>query len=242
MPRGATPKVIDRESRMTYTAIRLFLQKGYSQTTTSNIAEAAGMAVSAFFAVFPNKESLLMKLTRLMHERQFARTDELLRARYGEDYDPLLYYALEPSLQLYIAESTEALRDLYVSSYSIPNTAEYICQVVADKLAELLKDVTPRHSRQDLYELEIGGAGLTRNYMAKRCDRSFTMDKKLRRYLNSHMMILGVDEEKRQWAINEVLSMDLKAEAERLVAEVIANAEAEYQAIVDKYDKPGKNA
>lgn len=242
MPRGAQPKVIDRESRMTYTAIKLFLQKGYEQTTTSNIAQEAGMAVSAFFAVFPNKESLLMKLTKLMHEKQFARTDEILRERFGEDYDPILYYALEPSIQLHIAEKSEALRDLYVSSYSISNTAEYIYQVVADKLAELLKDVAPQLNRQDLYELEIGCAGLTRNYMAKRCDRSFTMEKKLRRYLNSHMMVLGVSDEKRAWAIEEVLKLDLAAEASRLVDEAIAEADANYQAVVDKYDKPKKNA
>lgn len=63
MPRGAQPKVAERENRMTYAAIRLFLENGYERTTTAAIAQAAGMSPSAFFAVFANKEALLLKLT-----------------------------------------------------------------------------------------------------------------------------------------------------------------------------------
>ena len=54
MPRGAQPKVAERENRMTYAAIRLFLENGYERTTTAAIAQAAGMSPSAVFAVFAN--------------------------------------------------------------------------------------------------------------------------------------------------------------------------------------------
>ena len=133
MPRGAQPKVAERENRMTYAAIRLFLENGYERTTTAAIAQAAGMSPSAFFAVFANKEALLLKLTKWMYEKQFAVTHELL----GKDYDPVMFYAVEPAIQLYIAEKTEGLRELYVSSYSYAATANYIHQVVTDKLVEL---------------------------------------------------------------------------------------------------------
>ena len=106
MPRGAQPKVAERENRMTYAAIRLFLENGYERTTTAAIAQAAGMSSSAFFAVFANKEALLLKLTKWMYEKQFAVTHELL----GKDYDPVMFYAVEPAIQLYIAEKTEGLR------------------------------------------------------------------------------------------------------------------------------------
>lgn len=92
MPRGAQPKVAERENRMTYAAIRLFLENGYERTTTAAIAQAAGMSPSAFFAVFANKEALLLKLTKWMYEKQFAVTHELL----GKDYDPVMFYAVEP--------------------------------------------------------------------------------------------------------------------------------------------------
>ena len=100
MPRGAQPKIAERESRMIYAAIKLFLENGYEQTTTVAIAQAAGMSSSAFFAVFANKEALLLKLTKWMYEKQFAITARLL----GEGYEPEMFYAVEPSIQMYIAE------------------------------------------------------------------------------------------------------------------------------------------
>lgn len=145
MPRGAQPKVAERENRMTYAAIRLFLENGYERTTTAAIAQAAGMSSSAFFAVFANKEALLLKLTKWMYEKQFAVTHELL----GKDYDPVMFYAVEPAIQLYIAEKTEGLRELYVSSYSYAATANYIHQVVTDKLVDLFGKDHPGYTRRD---------------------------------------------------------------------------------------------
>ena len=171
MPRGAQPKVAERENRMTYAAIRLFLENGYERTTTAAIAQAAGMSPSAFFAVFANKEALLLKLTKWMYEKQFAVTHELL----GKDYDPVMFYAVEPAIQLYIAEKTEGLRELYVSSYSYAATANYIHQVVTDKLVELFGKEHPGYTRQDFYELELATSGMLRSFMARKCDRSFTI-------------------------------------------------------------------
>ena len=175
MPRGAQPKIAERESRMIYAAIKLFLENGYEQTTTVAIAQAAGMSSSAFFAVFANKEALLLKLTKWMYEKQFAITGRLL----GEGYEPEMFYAVEPSIQLYIAEKSEALRELYVSSYSYAATANYIHQMATDKLVELFGAMHPQYTRQDFYELELASSGMVRSFMARKCDRNFTMEQKL---------------------------------------------------------------
>ena len=159
MPRGAQPKIAERESRMIYAAIKLFLENGYEQTTTVAIAQAAGMSSSAFFAVFANKEALLLKLTKWMYEKQFAITGRLL----GEGYEPEMFYAVEPSIQLYIAEKSEALRELYVSAYSYAATANYIHQMATDKLVELFGATHPQYTRQDFYELELATSGMVRS-------------------------------------------------------------------------------
>ena len=225
MPRGAQPKVAERENRMTYAAIRLFLENGYERTTTAAIAQAAGMSPSAFFAVFANKEALLLKLTKWMYEKQFAVTHELL----GKDYDPVMFYAVEPAIQLYIAEKTEGLRELYVSLYSYAATANYIHQVVTDKLVELFGKEHPGYTRQDFYELELATSGMLRSFMARKCDQSFTMEQKLRRFLSCGMTIYGVDQEKQQEVIDQVLKMDLKSVADQLLAQAMAQSQEEFQ-------------
>lgn len=225
MPRGAQPKIAERESRMIYAAIKLFLENGYEQTTTVAIAQAAGMSSSAFFAVFANKEVLLLKLTKWMYEKQFAITARLL----GEGYEPEMFYAVEPSIQMYIAEKSEALRELYVSSYSYAATANYIHQMATDKLVELFGSMHPQYTRQDFYELELATSGMVCSFMARKCDRNFTMEQKLRRFLSCSMTIYGVPEEKQQQVIDRVLEMDLKSVADQLVADAIHQADEQYQ-------------
>lgn len=224
MPRGAQPKVAEREGRMIYAAIKLFLENGYEQTTTVAIAQAAGMSSAAFFAVFANKEVLLLKLTKWMYEKQFAITDRLL----GEGYEPEMFYAVGSSIQMYIAEKSEALRELYVSAYSYAATANYIHQMVTDKLVELFSATHPQYTRQDFYELELATSGMVRSFMARKCDRNFTMEQKLRRFLSCSMTIYGVAEEKQQ-VIDRVLEMDLKSVADQLVADAIHQADEQYQ-------------
>lgn len=230
MPRGAQPKIAERESRMIYAAIKLFLENGYERTTTAAIAQAAGMSSSAFFAVFANKEALLLKLTKWMYEKQFAITDQLL----GEDYDPALFYAVEPSIQLYVAEKSEGLRELYVSSYSYDATANFIHQMVTDKLVELFGAAHPQYTRQDFYERELATSGMVRSFMAKKCDRTFTMERKLRCFLSCGMTIYGVPEARQQQIIDRVLKMDLKSVADQLVAGAIRQAEEQFQEAVRK--------
>lgn len=225
MPRGAQPKIAERESRMIYAAIKLFLENGYEQTTTVAIAQAAGMSSSAFFAVFANKEALLLKLTKWMYEKQFAITARLL----GEGYEPEMFYAVEPSIQMYIAEKSEALRELYVSSYSYAATANYIHQMATDKLVELFGAAHPQYTRQDFYELELATSGMLRSFMARKCDRSFTMEQKLRRFLSCGMTIYGVDQEKQQEVIDRVLKMDLKSVADQLLAQAMAQSQEEFR-------------
>ena len=228
MPRGAQPKVAERENRMTYAAIRLFLENGYERTTTAAIAQAAGMSPSAFFAVFANKEALLLKLTKWMYEKQFAVTHELL----GKDYDPVMFYAVEPAIQLYIAEKTEGLRELYVSSYSYAATANYIHQVVTDKLVELFGKEHPGYTRQDFYELELASSGITRSFMARSCDLYFTIEAKLRRYLSCCLTLYHVPEGKQQEAITTILNMNLRTIAEHVIENTITRAEDGFEAAI----------
>lgn len=87
------------------------------------------MAPSSFFAAFENKEALLYTLTESMFESQFDNAEKLI----GSSADPLLVYAVETALQMYITELSEPLRELYVMAYSLPTTSEYIYQNTAKK-------------------------------------------------------------------------------------------------------------
>ena len=228
MPRGIQRKGIIRRNKILRSAVKLFLEGGYEKTTTANIAQAAGMAPSSFFAAFENKEALLYTLTESMFESQFDNAEKLI----GSNAEPLLVYAVETALQMYITELSEPLRELYVMAYSLPTTSEYIYQNTAKKVGALFKDYVPGAQEKDFYEMDIASAGVMRGFMAKHCDLYFTIDQKLKRFLGCCFTLYHVPQEKQDAVIGAVLAMELKPIAEKIIADTVVRAEQGFEEIM----------
>ena len=186
------------------------------------------MAPSSFFAAFENKEALLYTLTESMFESQFDNAEKLI----GSSADPLLVYAVETALQMYITELSEPLRELYVMAYSLPTTSEYIYQNTAKKVGALFKDYVPGAQEKDFYEMDIASAGVMRGFMAKHCDLYFTIDQKLKRFLGCCFTLYHVPQEKQDVVIGAVLAMELKPIAEKIIADTVARAEQGFEEIM----------
>ena len=73
-------------------------------------------------------------------EASFDKAEKLL----GETPDPLLVYGVEVSIQMYIAELSEPLRELYVVGYSLPTTSEYIYMSTAQKIQHIFFTIYKR--------------------------------------------------------------------------------------------------
>lgn len=93
---------------------------------------------------------------------------------------PVYAYAVETSLQLTLTELNENLREIYIEAYSQPDTAEFIYLHTTAELKQIFREANfPDYSEGDFYEMEIGTAGLMRNYMARKCDIHFPLERKL---------------------------------------------------------------
>lgn len=222
MPKGLQSKGIARRNRMLHAAIRLFLQNGYEKTTTSSIAKGAGMAPASFFAAFASKEELLLVLVKIMFAGQFESAEQMKGAT--ED-DPVLLYAVETALQMYITELSEPLRDLYVTGYSLPSTSEYIYSSTAKRLPHIFGQYMPDAQEKDFYEMDIASAGMMRAYMARPCDFYFTVESKISRFLESSLTLYAVPKEKQHRLIERVLEMNLKTAAEKIITGMAQKAE-----------------
>ena len=85
---------------------------------------------------------------------------------------------------------------------------------------ERLYDKLKAYSESDFYEMEIGSAGIMRNYMARRCDKYFTLEKKLERFLDMSMRVYNVPEEERKEALGFVMSLDIRKVANQIMQEL----------------------
>lgn len=229
MPRGKLLNGLVTQQKVLRAAVALFLEKGYTRTTTGEIAKAAGIGQSSFFHVFPSKEALLLELVKRMFSGQFA-----LAGQHSGEQDPVLLYAVETALQLHIAELTEPLRELYVTGYSLPSTSAYIYRSTAERLQGIFGEYLPHAQAKDFYEMEIASAGIMRSFMAVPCDLYFTAEVKIARFLDCALKLYDVPEEKRAAITAAVLRLDLHAMAADIIQKTVQQAEKGFEALTEK--------
>lgn len=174
-------------------AARMFLEKGYSDTTIRDIAAVTGFSTGTIMKVMKSKEDILAELVAFVLESQFSATEKMLE---GTEYDPILFYAAETTLQLYIAESGEHTRNLYAAAYSLPKTTEIIQNTITDKLMGLFGGALPQLSREDFYLREIASGSIMRGFMARPCGGWLTMEVKVKAFLETTLLLYRVPEEK----------------------------------------------
>lgn len=225
MKKGIQPSGLLTRKKILSASIKVFLEKGYEGTTAKEIADLVGSSTGSPFSLFGNKEGLLLELAHMMFSGQF----ELAESLIGEDGDPLLLYGVETALQIYITELSWQLRELYVTAYSLSSTSEYIYEQTAARLAVIFGPYLPRCESKDFYELEVASASIMRGFMAKPCDMYFTVERKLRRFLQCCFKLYDVPPEKYEPVIERVLQLDLRHKAEEMIVRIAQAAEESFQ-------------
>ena len=229
MPKGKLLNGLVTQQKVLRAAVAFFLEKGYTKTTTGEIAKAAGIGQSSFFHVFPSKEALLLELVQRMFSGQFA-----LAGQHSGEQDPVLLYAVETALQLHIAELTEPLRELYVTGYSLPTTSAYIYHSTAKRLQTIFGPYLPDAQPKDFYEMEIASASIMRGFMAVPCNVYFTIEAKITRFLDCALKLYDVPKEKRAAITATILQMDLHAMASGIIQKTVQQAEKGFEALTEK--------
>ncbi len=202
------------KSKLLHIVAKKFLEQGYHRTTLRDIAKEADIAYSSLINVFGSKEGMLSELVAYVLEGQFAATSRLLE---GKTEDKILFYAAETTLQLYMAESHEHIREMYSVSYTLPETSKIIYNTITHKLEDIFKEHLPELNTKDFYCLEVASGGIMRSFMTVKCDMFFDMDMKVKFFLESTFRVYKVSEEKIAEAIAFVSQFDYKTIAEAVI-------------------------
>ena len=204
--------------------VRLFLEQGYKNTSVSQIVDEAGVARGSYLNLFPTKDKILLDLVETMFSGQFS----VARSIADQNLPPVFAYAVETCLQLTLTELNENLREIYIEAYSVPDTAEYIYLHTTAELKQIFGANFPDYSDSDFYEMEIGTAGLMRNYMARKCDIHFPLERKLNRFLTAAMRVYLVPEEEQARVLAFIGSIDIQELAVTVMYKLFAMLEMKY--------------
>lgn len=206
------------KKRILTACVRLFLEKGYKGTTIAEILREADVSASTFQNIFHAKDGILVELVEFMFSNQFR----MARQMAGETLPPVYVYAAETAIQMTLTELNENLREIYLEAYTQPETVEYIHQNTSTELYRIFSPYLPGYTESDFYELEIGSAGIMRGYMARKCDKYFTLERKLRRFLVMSLSAYKVPEEEQERVLAFVAGLDVRKRAEQVMHQLFA--------------------
>lgn len=220
----------ETKKRILSVCVRLFLQHGYKETSVSQIVEESGVARGSYQNFFHTKDGILMELVETMFGGQF----NMARSITGNTLPPLYVYAAETAIQLAITEINENLREIYIEAYSLQNTSEYIFLNTTAELKQLFGSYLPDYTDGDFYDMEIGTAGLMRNYMAKKCDIHFPLKRKIECFLTASMRVYKVPEDDLKGVLDFIGGLDVEALAEKVMEKLFAMLEMKYDFTLEK--------
>ena len=211
--------------RILSACVRLFIEQGYRKTTMAEIIRVADVSASTFQNIFDNKSGVLFTLTEFMFENQFAIAREIV----GEGARPSLFYAVETSLQIALAEINENVRENYLQAYTTPAIMRFINEKLAQVLHTLFACYRPEDSEEDFYQLEIGTSGIIRSYMSVPCSETFPLELKIRRFLEMSLLAYSIPEEERMAAIDFVSRMDVRQSANKALQRLFKALSVKFQ-------------
>ena len=211
--------------RILTTCVKLFLEKGYTETKVAEILKGADVSASSFQNVFHTKDGVLAELVEMMFSGQFGAVRQLIPDAPSPEY----IYAVETAVQLALTEMNENLRDIYVEAYTYPATAELIHRSTAKELQVDFASRLPDFSEGDFYEIELGTAGIMRGFMVRRCDQYFTLEKKINRFLDMSLSIFRIPLEEREQIIAYVTQVNVCEAAEQVMQALFTSLSMQFE-------------
>ncbi len=201
-------------------ATRMFLEKGYTNTTTKAICDELEMSKGNLTFHYPTKEHLLAVLVDMLCEFQW----KLMEEEAGDGISSVMAICLEMMSMASACEKNEIARDFFVSVYSSPMTLDIIRKNDAKRAKKVFAQYCEGWSDEQFAEAEILVSGIEYSTLMT-TDFSVPLGTRISGALNQIMTIYNVPEETRKMKIQKVLAMDYHSIGARILSEFIEYVE-----------------
>ena len=217
------------EIKILRTAADLYLKKGYSATTTQEIAEKSRVKKSNLHYHFRTKEDILLLLTEAMLEFHL---DKIKKSQSDGD-DNLMSYCSEIVMQIALCEHNEYARDLYLAIYSGEETLSYVKDWTAKKNHDILGKYLPDWDYDKFRLFENISCCIERSALTELCNGKYTLEQKIELILDSLMKLYDIEKAEREKVISKVLKLDYVAIGEELFKNLTEFVNNKYKKMLD---------
>jgi AcrR family transcriptional regulator len=195
-------------------ATSLFLERGYTASSTKQIAEALDIGTGNLTYYFPTKEHLLAVLVDMLCRFQW----KMMKQEVDDGISSVMAICLELTAMAAMCETDEAARDFYISAYTSPMCLEIIRKNDTARAKEVFRDFCPGWTDEHFAEAELLVSGLEYATLMTVGD-PVSLENRIGGALNSILQIYNIPPEIRSMKISRVLRMDYRAIARRMLGE-----------------------
>ena len=196
------------------TALRLFLENGFSNTSARALCNELGISLGNLTFYFPSKDHLLAVLIEMLCDFQW----KLMKEEADDGISLVLAICLELMVMTSAAEENETAKDLFVSAYKCPMTLEIIRKNDSQRAKTVFSEYCPDWTDEQFKQAEILVSGIEYATLMT-TETSTPLEVRISVALDAILYIYNVPEETRKIKIQKVLSMDYKKIGSRIFQE-----------------------
>lgn len=201
-------------------ATRMFLERGYTNTTTKAIGDALEMSKGNLTFHYPTKEHLLAVLVDMLTEFQW----KMMEKEADEGISSVMAICLELMSMASACENSEVAKDFFISTYTSPMTLEIIRKNDMERAKKVFAEYCRDWTDEQFREAEILVSGIEYATLMTTGD-TVPLDLRITGALNQIMIIYNVPEETRKIKLEKVLSSDYRNIGSRILAEFVEYVE-----------------
>ena len=184
-------------------AMRMFLEKGFTNTSAKAISNELNISTGNLTFYFPTKEHMLLELTKAITAFHTKCIDKV-----AKENDDLFSYCWEVVAQIMLCEENEQGKDIYLAIYSYPLTLNYVKVWTAEKNQRILGDRLKDWTYERFRRVENVTCCIERSALTEPCTDIYTIEDKIRLILTCLLKIYDINLEEREKVIKKILDTD----------------------------------
>ena len=192
----------------------VFLESGYSASSTKQIADDLDIGTGNLTYYFPTKEHLLAVLVDMLCDFQW----KMMEKEADDGLSSIMAICLELTTMAVMCEVDEAARDFYISSYSSPMCLEIIRKNDTARAKEVFREYCPNWTDEQFAEAEALVSGVEYATLMT-AGNPASLEIRIAGALNTILQIYQIPAEVRKMKIDRVLGMDYRAISARVLME-----------------------
>ena len=214
---------------MVRVANRMFLERGFSNTSVKAIAQELGISTGHITFYYPTKEHLLALLVEKLCDFQW----QMMNQTVDEGKTSLMAICLELVAMAAICEENEIAKDFYLSSYTNPMCLEIIRKSDTRRAKEVFAEYCKGWNDESFAEAETLVSGIEYATLMTTHD-SASLEIRIAGALNQIMTLYNVPADVRKMKIDKVLAMDYGNIGRRIFTEFTEYIDSENSQLLEE--------